>query len=97
MSIRHQADLLSLNRSGLYYIPRGVSPEEVAMKHRIDELYTKWPFYGSRRITACLHREEVSIARKRVQRYMQEMGIGGSIQVQISANEPNRTESIRTC
>ena len=47
------------------------------MKHRIDELYTKGPFYGSRRITACLRREEVSIARKRVQRYMQEMGIEG--------------------
>ena len=45
MSIRHQADRLSLNRSGLYYVPRGISPEEVAMKHRIDELYTKWPFY----------------------------------------------------
>ena len=77
MSIRHQADLLSLNRSGLYYVPRGVSPEEVAMKHRIDELYTKWPFYGSRRITACLRREDVSSSRKRVQRYMQEMGIEG--------------------
>ena len=77
MSIRHQADLLSLNRSGLYYVPRGVSPEEVAMKHRIDELYTKCPFYGSRRITACLRREDVSISRKRVQRYMQEMGIEG--------------------
>ena len=73
MSIRHQADLLSLNRSGLYYVPRSVSPEEVAMKHRIDELYTKWPFYGSRRITACLRREDVSIARKRVQRYMKWM------------------------
>ena len=47
------------------------------MKHRIDELYTKWPFYGSRRITACLRREDVSIARKRVQRYMQEMEIEG--------------------
>ena len=50
MSIR--ADLLSLNRSSLYYQPLPPSAEEVALKHRIDEVYTAQPFYGYRRITA---------------------------------------------
>ncbi len=54
-----QAELLSLNRSGLYYQPVAPSAEEVALKHRIDELYTQWPFYGSRRITAQLQQEGV--------------------------------------
>lgn len=49
----------------------------MAIKHRIDEIYTKYPFYGSRRITAVLRREEVMINRKAVQRHMQEMGIAG--------------------
>lgn len=72
-----QADLLSLSRSGLYYRPTPPSAEEVAIKHRIDEIYTKWPFYGSRRITAVLVRENVIINRKAVQRHMREMGIAG--------------------
>jgi putative transposase len=49
----------------------------VALKHRIDALYTQYPFYGSRRITAQLRREGVEVNRKAVQRHMQEMGIAG--------------------
>ena len=72
-----QTALLSLNRSSLYYRPVGPDPVEVALKHRIDELYTDRPFYGSRRMTAQLAREGHAINRKRVQRYMREMGIWG--------------------
>jgi putative transposase len=72
-----QADLLSLSRSSLYYSPHPPSLEEVAIKHRIDALYTQYPFYGSRRITAQLRREGMTINRKAVQRHMREMGIAG--------------------
>jgi len=71
-----QAALLDLNRSGLYYVPRPVSAAEVAIKHAIDEIYTQYPFYGSRRITVelCANRQ-LPVARETVQRYMREMGI----------------------
>ena len=69
--------MLGLNRSGLYYKPVPPSPEELALKHRIDEIYTAHPFYGSRRITAQLRREGHLVNRKAVQRHMQEMGIAG--------------------
>jgi putative transposase len=72
-----QASLLSINRSSLYYRPRAPSLEEVALKHRIDALYTQYPFYGSRRITVQLRRDGVTINRKAVQRHMREMGIVG--------------------
>jgi len=72
-----QAELLSLSRASLYYQPVPPSPEEVAIKHRIDEIYTDYPFYGSRRITAQLRRERLTINRKAVQRHMREMGIAG--------------------
>ena len=68
---------MGLNRSGLYYQPLAPSAEEVALKHRIDELYTLRPFYGSRRITATLQREGWRLNRKAVQRHMREMGIQG--------------------
>lgn len=72
-----QAELLGLSRASLYYRPVPPSAEEIAIKHRIDEIYTKYPFYGSRRITAQLCREDIPINRKAVQRHMQEMGIAG--------------------
>lgn len=55
----------------------GPSPKEIAIKHRIDEIYTEHPYYGSRRITAQLRREGFEINRKAVQRHMREMGIVG--------------------
>lgn len=74
LSLREQAELLSLNRSGLYYQPVAPSAREVTVKHRIDEIYTQWPFYGSRKISVLL-RKEMVINRKTVARYMREMGI----------------------
>ncbi len=70
-----QADLLSLNRSSLYYRPVPPSAEEVALKHRIDELYTAHPYYGYRRITAQLQREGMEVNHKAVARHMREMGL----------------------
>lgn len=86
LPLKTQADLLSLNRSGLYYVPAPPAAEEIAIKHRIDELYTAHPFYGSRRITVVLNREMTIplrcatgtiVNRKAVQRHMREMGIAG--------------------
>ncbi len=77
MPLATQADLLNLSRASLYYQPVPPSPEEVAIKHRIDELYTAHPFYGSRKLTILLRHERGPITRKTVQRYMREMGIAG--------------------
>lgn len=76
LPLKTQAELLGLSRSGLYYVPTPVSAAEVAIKHAIDEIYTQYPFYGSRRITVelCATRQ-LPVARETVQRYMREMGI----------------------
>jgi putative transposase len=76
LPLKTQAELLSLSRSSLYYQPAAPSAAELAIKHRIDELYTAHPFYGSRRISVVL-RPEFVVNRKAVQRHMQEMGIVG--------------------
>jgi putative transposase len=75
LALSLQADLLSLSRASFYYQPRPPSAEEVRLKHRIDEVYTRSPFYGARKIAAQLQREGMSINRKTVGRYMNEMGI----------------------
>lgn len=70
LSISRQADLLGIARSSVYYEPVRVSPQTLAVMKAIDELYTKHPFYGSRKIAY-----EVGINRKCVQRLMRLMGI----------------------
>ena len=78
MSIRRQCELLGLNRSTLYYQPEPISDEDVELMDRIDKIYTDCPFYGSRRITAQLNREQTQHwNRKRIQRLMRIMGIRG--------------------
>jgi putative transposase len=70
-----QCELLGLNRSTLYYVPKQAFDEEISIKHRIDEIYTEFPYYGSRRIQAQLQREQLAIGRDLVRRYMREMSI----------------------
>jgi putative transposase len=77
LSLVTQAKLLGICRSSLYYESVGPSAKELASKRRIDEIYTKHPIYGSRRMTAVLIREGWSISRPTVQGYMREMGIAG--------------------
>lgn len=70
-----QANLLSLSRSSLYYKPRSPSEKEIRIKHRIDEIYTQYPFYGARRMRQQLRREGEPVGKNTIARYMREMGI----------------------
>lgn len=75
LPLSSQADLLGLSRSSLYYQPCGPSAREIQIKHRIDEIYTQYPFYGSRKIHQHLQREGEVIGKNTVARYMRQMGI----------------------
>jgi putative transposase len=75
LSVRHQCELLGLNRSTFYYEPTGAAPEDLRLMRLIDEQYTACPFYGSRKMTEWLTRQGEEINRKRVQRLMRVMGL----------------------
>ncbi|GAC1547506.1 MAG: hypothetical protein NVS2B7_23240 [Herpetosiphon sp.] len=75
MPLSTQATLLGLNRTNLYYHPVPPALTELALKRRIDEIYTAWPFYGVRRITAQLRREGLVVNHKAVARQMHAMGL----------------------
>ena len=70
LSLRRQCELLSLSRASLYYEAVEVSAEEVALMRRIDEVFTRCPFWGSRNIAF-----ELKVNRKAVQRLMRVMGL----------------------
>ncbi len=75
LSIRRQCALLGVSRSGVYRQPRPANDNGLALMRRIDELYTAWPFLGSRRMVALMRAEGHTINRKRMQRLMRRMGI----------------------
>jgi putative transposase len=75
ISMRRQAELLRVNRSGLYYESAPADEEELSVMRRLDELHLVHPFYGSRKLALELRSEGVLINRKRVQRLMRLMGI----------------------
>jgi putative transposase len=75
LSVRRQCALLGLARSGVYRPKPADNDADLVLMRRIDELFTKWPFYGSRRMTVTLRVEGWTVNRKRVQRLMRTMGL----------------------
>lgn len=70
-----QAELLSVSRASLYYAPRPPRQEEIALKRRLDELYTAYPFLGSRKVVRLLADEGIAVGRHTIRHYRQEMGL----------------------
>ena len=54
LSIRRQCRLLGLARSGAYRTPAPPDADDLALMRQVDELFTAWPFLGSRRMAAML-------------------------------------------
>jgi len=75
LSLSHQCRLLSIGRSSFYYVSKGESSENLELLRRIDELFLKYPFYGSRQMVRQLRREGIRIGRHRVRRLMRLMGL----------------------
>ena len=75
LALIRQAKLLKLSRSSVYYRPRPVSPADLAIMRRIDELHLDFPFAGSRMLRDLLRGEGIAIGRQRVATMMKRMGI----------------------
>ncbi len=74
-----QCELIGLNRSNYYYEPRPIRERDLSLMRRIDEIYTAFPYYGSPKITAELHRQGIIVNHKAIERLMRVMGIQGII------------------
>ncbi len=53
LSVRQQCQLLALNRSSVYYTPRPkiFSDAQLMLLRLVDEIYTKYPFFGTRQMS----------------------------------------------
>ena len=75
LPITRQAKALGVARSSVYYTPRPVSAEALALMRRLDELHLDYPFAGARMLRDLLRREGVAVGRKHVATLMKRMGI----------------------
>ncbi len=75
LPITKQVKALGISRGSIYYLPRPVSPADLAVMRRMDELHLEFPFAGSRMLRDLLNQEGVQIGRCHVATLMKRMGI----------------------
>ena len=75
LSLTRQCNLLNISRSSIYYTPVGFDPATIELMHEVDRIFTKYPFFGSRQISAYLPQSGFSAGRHRVRRLMGIMGL----------------------
>jgi putative transposase len=75
LAIVRQAKALNISRGSVYYTPRPVPPEVLALMRRIDELHLEYPFAGARMLRDMLGRDGFPVGRRRVATLMKRMGI----------------------
>ena len=75
LPITHQAQLLGMSRSAVYYLPRPSSAADLALMRRLDELHLEYPFMGARMLRRQLQRQGVRVGRRHIATLMRRMGI----------------------
>ena len=92
LTIARQAELLGLSRRSYYYKPVVNEAEEIRLKlhlNAIDEIYTKRPYYGTRRMQYELEKfYDICIGRDRIRHLMATLGLEA-----IYPREPNTSKA----
>lgn len=59
LSLRQQCQLLEINRSSIYYKPQepSLSMGQLNLLRLVDEVYTRYPFFGTRQMAQYLNQE----------------------------------------
>lgn len=87
-SLRRQCELLGLNRSSLYYRPKGESEENLVLMSLLDRQYTRTPCYGVLKMTVYLRNLGYQVNAKRVRRLLRIMGLEAVYQ-KPNTSQPN--------
>ena len=75
LSITRQAEVLNISRGTVYYLPRPMSPADLGLMRKLDELHLKHPFMGARMLRNQLALQGISVGRRHVRTLMRRMGI----------------------
>jgi putative transposase len=75
LPLARQAKVLDISRGSVYHKPRLVSPEDLEVMRRIDELHLDHPFAGRRMLRDMLNHEGISAGRRHFATLLKRMGI----------------------
>ncbi len=75
LSIRRQCELVSINRSNVYYKPAEETEENLFIMRLMDEHYLNYPTHGVLQIQDFLYTKKLKVNHKRVRRLLRKMGI----------------------
>lgn len=75
ISVTRQAELLGLSRASVYAEPQPPSPEYLTLAAAVDALYTKHPYYGTRRMVHTLTQQGFVVGRKKMRSIMRHLGL----------------------
>ena len=75
LSIRHQCELLGVNRSSIYYNPVGETEENLKLMRMMDQEHLKHPTHGVLQMQDFLAAEGFTANHKRIRRLLRIMGL----------------------
>lgn len=75
LSVRAQCELLTVNRSTLYYRAVELDAETLQILALMDEQFLRTPFFGARKFKHWLKGKGFHVSRKRVRRLMRLLGL----------------------
>ena len=77
LSLNKQLHILGISKTAHYYTPveKFSSDEDIKLLNMIDKIHTKFPYYGTRRVSKLLQRLNFKVGRKLVKSAFEFMGI----------------------
>jgi len=81
LSVREQCKILDLNRSNVYYTPRAkmISEEELGFRRLVDEIYTRYPFFGTRKMSDYITMHHHPADRYQVRKVYEALGLKSTV------------------
>jgi putative transposase len=93
ITITRQAELLNINRTTLYYVPKPMNDNDLQILRVMDELHLNYPFMGARMLRDQLNRQGIEIGRLHTKTLMNIANIH-AVSRQRSTSEKNPAHKI---
>lgn len=75
LSIRQQCKILDINRSSIYYEPKTLDATTLALMRIVDEVYTQYPFFGTRQMVSYLNARGQAVGRSKIRSIYERLGL----------------------
>ena len=75
LSLRKQCEMLDINRSNIYYVKKEIASATLGLIRLIDEIYTEYPFFGTRQMSSYLRLNGHDVGREQIRSVYKKLGL----------------------